>query len=227
MTNPEVNLYAATRGASELYNNSANQPSGLVSNNRGDLAVAQALPPYAELVRMGRVWSMRTATASAFNAVAALPTTLAAAILFNNEAAGGKSYVILSMFCTTIVSSAAASQYALLAQALPSPLGVATAPTHSATTTLLTSRSGLATYSGNAKRAINVTTFFTDGWEVVGATGGLAAANIGGGVFADVKGGIIIPPQGALGLNVIAGTVNTAGMIVGCTWAEVQLSLGS
>ena len=71
-----------------------------------------------------------------------------------------------------------------------------------------------------------VTTFFTDGWDVVGALGGLAAANVGGGVFADVDGSIIIPPQGALGMNVIAGTVNTAGMIVGCTWSEVLLTLG-
>lgn len=32
--------------------------------------------------------------------------------------------------------------------------------------------------------------------------------------------------KGALGINVVAGTVNTAGMIVGCTWSEVQLTLG-
>lgn len=226
MTNPDVNLYSATRGGSELYNNTANQPSGLISNNRGDLAVAQALPSYAELVRLGRTFTMRTATASAFNAVAALPTTLGAAILFNNESAGGLSYVIHSIFCTTIVTAAAATQYSLLAQVLPSPLGTATAPTHSATTTILTNRSGNTSYTSKAKRAINVTTFFTDGWEVVGTQGGLAAANIGGGVFANIAGSIIIPPQGALGMNVVAGTVNTAGMIVGCTWSEVQLTLG-
>ncbi len=195
-------------------------------NPRGDLLVAQTIPPYAELVRMGNTWSMRTATASAFNAVAALPTTLAAAILYNGESSGGKSYVIHSIFCTTIVTAAAATQYSLLAQVTPSPLGVATAPTHSASTTLLTSRSGKTSYAGLAKRAVNVTTFFTDGWDVVGTNGGLAAANIGGGVFADIGGAIIIPPAGALGINVIAGTVNTAGMIVGCCWSEVQLTLG-
>lgn len=217
---------AQVKATSDNINGNQGQQVGLQANNRGDVLLAQSLPPYAELARLGNTWTMRTATASAFNAVAALPTTLAAAILFNNESAGGKSYVIHHMFCTTIVTAAAATQYSLLAQVLPSPLGVATAPTHSASTTLLTSRSGKSSYGGLAKRAINVTTFFTDGWEVVGTQGGLAAANVGGGVFADIAGGIVIPPQGALGLNVIAGTVNTAGMIVGCTWSEVQLALG-
>lgn len=226
MAQSTVDTYGIVKGAAETYAATAGQETRTVHNPRGDQLVAQSLPSYAELVRLGNTWSMRTATASAFNAVAALPTTLAAAILYNGEAAGGKSYVIHSMFCTTIVTAAAATQYSLLAQVLPSPLGVATAPTHSSTTTLLTSRSGKAAYNGLAKRAINVTTFFTDGWEVVGTQGGLAAANVGGGVFADIAGSIIIPPGGALGLNVIAGTVNTAGMIVGCTWSELQLTLG-
>ena len=195
-------------------------------NNRADLLVAQSLPPYAELVRMGVVWTMRTANASAFDYVAAMPTTLATAILYNGEAAGGKSYVILSMFLTTIVSTAAAGQLGLLAQVLPGNGNSATAPTHSATTTILTSNSGKTGYGGAARRAINVTTFFTDGWDVVGTLGGLAAANVGGGVFADIAGSIIIPPSGALGINVVAGTVTTAGGIVGCTWSEVQLTLG-
>jgi len=226
MANSTVNVYPITKGAAELYNNNAAQELQLMGNNRGDLLTAQSLPPLAELTRLGQVWSMRTATASAFNAVAALPTTLGAAILYNGESSGGKSYVLLNAWCTTIVTAAAATQYSLIAQVLPGPLGVATAPTHSATTTLLTSRSGKAAYNGLAKRAVNVTTFFTDGWEVIGTQGGLAAANIGGGVWADIAGSIIIPPGGALGLNVVAGTVNTAGMIVGCTWAEVQLTLG-
>lgn len=226
MAQSTVNVYPTTRGAGELYNTSASQESQLVNNNRGDLNIAQSLPPYAELVRMGNTWSMRTATASAFNAVAALPTTLAAAILYNGEAAGGKSYVIHSAWCTTIVAAAAATQYSLLAQVTPSPLGVATAPTHSATTTLLTSRSGKAGYAGLARRAVNVTTFFTDGWDVLGTQGGGAAANIGLGVFADLGGSIIIPPGGAIGLNVIAGTVNTAGMVVGLCWSELLLTLG-
>lgn len=226
MAQGTVNTYGTTKGGSEAFANNAGQEIQSLYNGRGDLLMAPSLPPYSELVRMGRTWTMRTATASAFNAVAALPTTLGAAILYNGEAAGGLSYVIHSIFCTTIVTAAAATQYSLLAQVLPSGLGAATAPTHSATTTLLTSRSGKAAYNGLAKRAVNVTTFFTDGWEVVGTLGGFAAANVGAGIYADIGGSIIIPPAGALGMNVVAGTVNTAGMIVGCTWSEVQLTLG-
>lgn len=226
MAQSTVNVYPTTKGAAELYNNSASQESQLVSNPRGDLLVSQSLPPYAELVRLGNTWTMRTATASAFNAVAALPTTLAATTLYNGEASGGKSYVIHSAFCTTIVTAAAATQYSLIAQVTPSALGISTAPTHSATTTLLTSRSGKTGYTGLARRAINVTTAFTDGWEVIGTTQGGAAANVGLGVYADLGGSFVILPGGSFLLNVVAGTVNTAGMIVGCCWSEVQLTLG-
>ena len=195
-------------------------------NNRGDLLMAQSLPPYTELVRLGNTWTMRTATASAFNLVAALPTTLAAAILYNGEAAGGKSYVVHSIFVTSIVTTTALTPMSLLAQVLPNAGNSATAPTHSATTTLITSNSGKSGYGGNARRAINVTTFFTDLWQVVGAGTGAATASIATGVYADVGGGLIIPPAGALGLNVIAGTVATASGIIGCTWSECQLDLG-
>ena len=206
-----------------------NMPEGVYNsvtfNNRLDTRVAQALPPLTELVRLGNVWTMRTANASAFDFVAAMPTTLATAILYNGEPAGGKSYVILSMFLTTIVSTAAAGQLGLLAQLLPNAGGSATAPTHSAPTTLLNSNCGRLGYPGNARRAINVTTAFTDYWSVVGQSGGHAAANKGASVYADIAGGLIVPPGGALGMNAIAGTVATGAGIVGCTWAEVQLDM--
>lgn len=226
MAQTTSDAYGTVIGGADIYASPAGANQVITLNSRGDQRIAQSLPHYAELVRLGNTWTMRTATASAFNAVAALPTTLAAAILYNGEAAGGKSYIVHSAFCTTIVTAAAATQYSLLAQVLPNPGGAATAPTHSATTTLISSRSGKAAYAGLAKRAINVTTFFTDMWEVIGTQGGLAAANVGGGVYVDLGGSIIIPPGGALGLNVVAGTVNTAGMIVGCTWTELQLALG-
>ena len=196
-------------------------------NNRGDFLIAQSLPPYADLVRLGNTWTMRTATASAFNLVAALPTTLATAILYNGEASGGKSYVIHSAFVTTIVTTTALTSVSLLAQILPNNGNSATAPTHSATTTLLTSNSGRQSYGGNARRAINVTTFFTDLWQVIGQGHGAATASIATGAFGEVGGQIIIPPGGALGLNAIAGTVATAAGIIGCTWSEVQLDIVS
>ena len=194
--------------------------------NGAEFITTQGLPLKTELARLGNTWTMRTATASAFNLVAALPTTLAAAILYNGEPSGGKSYVIDSVFVTSIVTTAALTPMSLLVQLLPNSGNAATAPTHSATTTLITSNSGKQGYGGNAKRAINVTTFFTDLWQVVGAGTGAATASIATGVYAEVAGGLIVPPAGAIGLNVIAGTVATASGIIGCTWHEVQLDLG-
>jgi len=226
MANQTVQTFGTTRGATEVYANSQGQETQSVYNSRGDQLVAQGLPPYAELVRMGNVYSMQTAIASAFDLVAAMPTTLATAILYNGEATGGKSYVILKAWVTSIVSTTALTPMSLLAQVLPNAGGVATAPTHSATTTLLSSNSGKASYSGLAKRAINVTTMISGYWQVLGAGTGAATASIATSVHADVGGCIIIPPGGALGLNVIAGTVATASGLIGCTWAEVQLTLG-
>ena len=88
MAQSTVDTYGIVKGAAETYAATAGQETRTVHNPRGDQLVAQSLPSYAELVRLGNTWSMRTATASAFNAVAALPTTLAAAILYNGEAAG-------------------------------------------------------------------------------------------------------------------------------------------
>lgn len=213
---------AVVRGSAP-DDNAERSTANLQSSNRGDLLVAQGLPPLTELVRLGKTWHMRTATASAFDLVAAQPTTLAVAILYNNEPVGGKSYVIHDISASIIVSSAAASQLTLLAQVLPNAGSTATAPTHSSTTTLITNMAGVSNaYDGLALRAVNVTTFVANLWKIVGVSGGHAAANIGAGVFADIAGGIIIPPKGALGVNLVAGTVATAGGLAGITWSEVQ-----
>ena len=194
-------------------------------NAAGDVLLAQALPNRAELVRLGNTWSMRTAAASAYNYVATLPvTTLAVAMLYNGEPAGGKCYVIDNMWVTTIVSTTALTSISLLAQLVPAATMVA--PTHSLTTTIITSCSGKANYGGYAKRAVNVATAFADLWEVVGVGTGAATANIGAGYYADLYGGWIVPPGAGFGMNVMTGTVQNAAGIIGCTWHEVQLALG-
>jgi hypothetical protein len=225
MAQNTVDNYGFVRNT-DAFNSPAGADQQFTLNGRGDLLVTQALPPLSELVRQGNVWSMRLATGSAVNAIVALPTTTALTTLYNGEPVGGKSYIILSAWANTIVSAAAANQYALIAQVTPSPLGVSTAPTNSATTTLITSNSGKTSYSGNCKRAISVTTFFTDGWDVIGTGVSASTANIGLAVYTDLQGRYVIPPGGSFGLNVLAGTTNTAGVLCGCTWAEVQLSLG-
>mgnify|MGYP001562305965 CR=1 FL=1 len=224
MANSTVNVYGTTKGASETFANNAGQEIQLLFNPRGDLLSSAALPPKTELVRMGKTWTMRTATASAFTYVAALPTTLAVAMLYNGEASGGKSYVIDSAWLYGVTSMAASQPVALIGQLVPASTMVA--PTHSATTTLISSNSGKGTYDGLAKRAINVTTAFGDLWQVL--CQGLVPSpttNLGASLYADLFGGFIVPPGAGFGLNAVAGTaVGTA--IVGLTWHEVVLTLG-
>ena len=198
-------------------------PVSVRATKDGDLRVVPALPPKAELVRLGCGWEARIATASAFTYVNALPTTRAEIMLYNGEPAGGKSYVVDSAWMFGITSMAAAQPIVLIAQLVPSSTMVA--PTHSATTTILNSLSGKANYSGYAKRAVAVTTCFTDLWSVVAQ--GLVPApttNLAASVYGDLFGKYVVPPGAGFGLAGVAGTA-AGTAIIGVAWYEVQLEL--
>jgi hypothetical protein len=186
---------------------------------RGDLLVAQALPPKTDLTRLGGTYSVQIATASAFTYVAAWPTTRAEIVLYNGESAGGKSYVIESAWMVSVSSTAAAASLALLAQLAPT----ITAPTDDATQ-LIVSRSGKTSYAGRAKRAVAVTTMTANKWELIGHTPSGPAASIGTGVFVEMGGGWIVPPGGTIGFAGVAGTA-AGTAIIGCTWSEVLLDV--
>jgi hypothetical protein len=80
-------------------------------------------------------------------------------------------------------------------------------------------------YGGRANRAVAVTTMIANKWAVLACAGAQAAVSIGSGVFADVKGGVIVPPGYTIGLNAAVGTaVGTS--LIGLSWHEVQLKLG-
>src|SRR5438094_10006293 len=66
-------------------------------NSRGDVLVAQGIPPLAEVVRLGDSWQVKTTTGTA--ALTALPTTTPGLCLWNGEPTGimGKCYVIDSV----------------------------------------------------------------------------------------------------------------------------------
>lgn len=197
--------------------------NAVAMNNRGELLVAPALPPFAELTRMGNAWSVAIATGSAFQPVAAWPTTLANIVLYNGNSTGGKSFVVDTIWAAAITSIAAATSFTCLAQI--SNAGVA-APTND-TAQLITSKAGIGTYAGNAKRAVANTAFMVASkWTVVGQSSGHPSTAIGAGVFADIAGRIIVPPGACLGVNVCASTAGGT-MIQGIDWFEVQLDLGS
>jgi hypothetical protein len=206
------------------YNEGSTSPLGITA--RGEQLMVQALPPKAELVRLGNTFSVAIATGNAFTYVAAWPTTRAELVLHNGEAGGGKSYVIDSAFMVDITSAAAAQAKTLLGQLVPS----GAAPTDD-TAQLFTSRSGRgvygATYPGRAKRAVANTAFaIANKWEVLASVVNPNTASIGSALVAELYGGWIVPPGGVLCL---AGLASTAAgtAIIGVTWHEVQLPLGS
>lgn len=199
----------------------------LYGNRRGELITSLSGLGYAELVRLGRTYTMKIASASAFNLVAAEPTTLAAMVLYNGEAAGGRSYVIHKVAMSSIVSAAALLPVTLIAQLAPNPGGASVAPSHSTTTTLMWSNSGKAGIGDSlAKRAVAATLGFANYWDILNADTGAATASIATGVVANVDGMYVVPPGGVFCMNVIAGTIATASGIMTCTWSELQLDLG-
>ena len=69
-----------------------------------------------------------------------------------------------------------------------------------------------------------VTTMTANKWTALAATPAGAAASIGLGVVAEVKGGIIIRPGFTLGLNAVVGTA-TGTSLIGCSWHEATLPI--
>jgi hypothetical protein len=189
-------------------------------NTRGELLVSQGLPAKAELVRLGRTITRTLPTGSAFTHVAAWPTTRAELVIQNGEAAGGKSYVFDSAWAANAATSiAAASAYTLLGQVVNSHATAAT----DAATILTTNRAGYGGYTSLSKCAAANTTYgIASKWEVLASAPAGGAASIGLAVYADLDGGIILPPGALLLLNLITGTA-TGTAIIGATWHEVQL----
>lgn len=187
-------------------------------NNGGEIVVAQGIPSKAEMCRLGKLNTLRMASASAFMHVAAYPTTRAELVLFNGDPL--KSFIIDSVFDLAITSMAAAGSIALLAQIVPS----AAVPVDDSSQ-LITVCTG-ANYGGSGKRAVAQTTAIANKWELLAPSfnGGGATAQIGLAAYAEVWGKLIIPPGSMLALNLVAGTA-AGTSILGVTWFEAILNL--
>jgi hypothetical protein len=217
----DTKLYGNVRGSA-----ATNFPEGdgrLAVNNRGEMPVAQGLPPSAELVRLGGSFYGKQGTSVVALTTTLVPTTVAAATLFNGEPTGGKSYIVTAAGMITDVSAGAASSFTCYATTSILPL--TTAP---ATTDVGPIRGLLAgkVYGGKANIAKTVTV--TDnGWIPVGPTIETAlTATIGrspGGALAEP---IIIPPGFLLALAVNAVNTTVSGKCY-FIWHEVQLDLGA
>jgi hypothetical protein len=190
-------------------------------NPRGDLLVAPSLLPKTELTRLGNSWYCVIATGSAFNLVAGYPgsTGTRAELAFYNGYTDTTCMVIDQIWFQNIVTQGAISGYTLLYQVL------SVAALANDTAQLISSPLGKA-YGGSVTRAVAVTTMVTNKWGVAGTgSSNGASVSIGASVVAEMGGNVIVKPGFTIGLNVMAGTVDTAGGLMGMSWHEVKLPL--
>jgi hypothetical protein len=205
--------------APEAYNSGQSQVD---QNPRGDLCAAPSLLPKTELSRLANCWYMVIPTGSAFNLVAGYPATTGtrAELVAYNGYTDTTCMVIDQIWFQNIVTQGAISGYTLLYQVAA---GVA-APTND-TTVLISSPLGKG-YSGSVTRQMAVTTMTTNKWAVAGAgSSNGASVSVGASVVAEMGGNVIVKPGFTIGFNVIAGTTNTAGGLIGFSWHEVKLPL--
>lgn len=222
-----VQAYTAVKGPAEVYNSTVGQQNSLLSNPRGDLLTAAALPPLTQLVAQGNSYQAAIATANAFTYVAGLPTTRAELVLYNNAPAGGVSVVIDSVWMYNVSSQAAANPITLVVQNCAP--GLVAAPTDGTTTIVQTSlsrRNAALTRMGVCLFALANTAFaLANHWDVVASTANAATATLGLSVTADLRGQYIVAPTGAFCLAGVAGTA-AGTAVIGVKYHEVQLQLG-
>lgn len=190
----------------------------LFSDKRHNLLVAQGMPPYVEMSRVGLgVQAMNTA---ALAALVVRPSTVANFTIFNNEPEGGKSYVMDRAFCFNLVSTAAEARYGMWL--CVHPKGLVT-PTNDITAR--GSYVGRANYGGRAI-ADTAMTVTDDGWFPWGTWASTEPTGVlpGGVLSVEIGGRIIVPPQCGVSTQVVASAVGDT-FTTGFAWYEVQLDM--
>lgn len=185
----------------------------------GSLHIAQMLPSGALLTALGGSYQVMSVTAVA--ALVVRPDTTAAFTLFNDESGGGKSYIVERAMAFNLVSTGAQTFAGIWL--CVHPVGM-TKPT--ADITAIKSLSGKSGYAGSAVLDTGATVI-DDGWFPWGVSSEAEEAGVlpGGVMCADIRGRIIIPPQGGLSLHIVSGLVGDT-FTHGFHWHEVQLDLG-
>jgi len=214
----KINILAYIRGLTAP--NWAEGPDNpIVANNRGEICVVQALPPAAELVRLGNSYfSLGTAVAP----VTALPTTAAHFSLWNGENPGGKSYIIDAVGTMLNASAGAAINLGLAAQ-----LNTTNPIANPAGAIAIKSLSGKANYGGKGNTKASVTVTNDSAWHEIGTQLVCAStANLTLSVEFPVYGRYIVPPQGMFSLASLCNAAGTATAFPIIFWHEAQIALG-
>ena len=194
---------------------------GIALNEKNEQLVAQGLPPYAELTRLGGGYSV-TATA-AVACVIIRPSTTAGVTLWNGEGSGGKSYVIDRIFTHNLVPGAEDEVFSIWACIHPAGMAAPGADIADSATNL-TGNSG-RTYAGRAQFGV-AETVVDNGWYPWGSEPSAGSGVLAGAVLSvEVAGRLIVPPGGAISLQVVSGITDVT-FTSGLSWYEHQLDLG-
>lgn len=188
-------------------------------NPRGDVLIANALPPATEPTRYGCTWRVQQATPSAPGV--SLPTTLAGLSLWNGSQAEGPLYLIRRIWALVTTSAAAASPVGLCHLINVGP----TAAPASAGLTIRGTRG--QRYRGNAIVGVGVTVT-DDGWEPIGTSAIAPASQLAAGAevsLATVGGLYLVPPGHLYSIFALMNDGAVARTVVGVEWGEVQIAM--
>ena len=199
-----------------------NEEATVQMNEIHDVMVAQGLPAYTEMTRRGYGWQVIQVAATA--GIEVRPSTTAGITLFNGESAtGGKSYIVDRIFTHCLVSVAAQGRFQIWACIHPQGM-TAPASELAASATNLTGMSG-RTYSGSA--VVNLALACTDnGWYPVSSSTDYELTGVlpGAGLCVPIEGRLIVPPQGAISLQIVTSS-DAATFCTGLSWYEEVLDL--
>lgn len=180
-----------------------------------NLFVAMGAVPYMDLTRRGHGY--QTMATAAVAGLVVRPTTTAALEIFNNLAT--KSLVIDRIFTqwlvtTNVVESAILYAMVTLPKAAPTDAALA-----------VTSMSGKPATTKHVLTAAS-TTVVDNGWFPWGESFSKGAGGVvpHGGIVAEVKGRLIVPPLCSLCLHVLASLVGDT-FTSGAAWYEEELTL--
>lgn len=204
---------ADTRGIRRSGTSAANGVQAQINNNEFDeQLVAQGMPQYAEMTRLGQGWQVQSVLAVA--GLVVRPSTVTALEIWNGYAATGPSLIIDRMNCFNLVSTNVIESYTLWAQVTT----VKAAPAAGANVTVR-GNSGKA-YGGSVVAGLG-TTVIDSGWFPWGQgyTKGAGGVVPHGNIEAQVWGRLIVPPGCSLCLHTVSSLIGQT-FTHGAGWYE-------
>lgn len=225
----DVSIFAQVRGAVRQFFAAAQQEMQPLLADGGEQIIAEGLPPFTEVIRLGNSWQIIATTGIA--ATAALPTTTSTLSLNNFESGGNAKSLIIEAFGSYqgVIDATQINSTALFAMLNKKGSAQASAGT------LLTSAnigtlSGKGNYGGAAVGRTGATVV-NDIWFPHAQLFTPTSPTLAGQIFqvneATVRGLYIVPPGGTFSLAVVKSVAGAAAQhFPFIRWHEVQLNLG-